>query len=101
MVSRLVETSDQGGLVGELVRTASRGESVETYELTRTGIATNPSHLDPLISLKRKPKYIRFREIQRCPRTAFQTSYPSVKIVDGREVCIIPMGWVGREGYDI
>jgi len=56
MVSRLVETSDQGGLVGELERTASRGESVETYELTRTGIATNPSHLDPLISLKRKPK---------------------------------------------
>lgn len=63
-----METSDQGELVGELERTASRGESVETYELTRTGIATNPSHSDHLISLKRIPKYIKVREIQRCPR---------------------------------
>ena len=63
-----METSDEGGLVGELERIASRGESVETYELKRTGIATNPSHSDHLISLKRIPKYIKFREIQRCPR---------------------------------
>ena len=64
-----MQTSDQGGLVGELERTASRGESVETYELTRTGIATNPSHSDHLISLKRIPKYIKVLEIQRSPRT--------------------------------
>jgi hypothetical protein len=63
-----VETSNQNGLVEELERTASRGESVETYELTRTGIAANPSHWDHLISLKRIPEYIKFREIQRCLR---------------------------------
>ena len=55
-----METSNQNGLVEELERTASRGESVETYELTRTGIATNPSHSDHLISLNEYQSILNF-----------------------------------------